>query len=156
MQERQLAAAVVEGGARNADGLELGHDVALGVVHARIGQRKLPEEALGAGPLVLDQDAEEPDLARQRDGGALEDRELGAARRAPRAPQVHDDRVAAQPADRSPERLLAAREDPVVLRMQARQWGGRAGERALDLRGGRRGAADGTAAVARRALEADD
>jgi hypothetical protein len=108
-------------------------------------------------------DAEEGDLLAALDGLALEERELEAARTAPRRPLVDDDRPAAQRVEAAVEGGAAAAEQLGGLVVQRRERRGRA----LELRAGAveveavRGGLTGVAAraavaAAGRLHEADD
>src|SRR5919109_1094015 len=76
-------------------------------------------------------DAEERDLLAAVGGDLLEDRELGAARPAPRRPLVDDDRVALQVGKALVE--SAAVEDRARLVVERGERGRRAGELLLGL-----------------------
>src|SRR3954451_13794495 len=121
MQEDALAAAVIERRAGQPAQAEALGDALAGVLDARVGHRGVRQERLCGGAVVAGIDAEEPDVMPVADGRRLEDRELEAARPAPRAPDVDHDRVALERGQFALEARPAARDDPIGAAVQRRQ-----------------------------------
>ena len=131
----------------------------LGRAHliAGVAHRVLGQEGPRVARVVVDVGPEKRDMPTVFGRGGGEQAELGAAGRAPRAPRVEHDRVAAQAADPDGQRRLAC-EQLIGLGMNRRQRSRRACQLRLDGgRGGRslRRAGQGVSnlALERRATE---